>query len=165
VILKKFIWKVKGWLSMSIHVISSLSVVRLNTSKASELWGDEPNNPPRGLSKIIVLVIDRSDHDGPSSQLLNAYGIDPKREDKAKFVFQAVITREQLAAFLQSVVDTGPRPACPRWVSATGTITNTDVVISTGGEPQAVAVPTGDPPTSEPKLTEVDNYAAALAGL
>jgi hypothetical protein len=142
---------VKGWLSMSINVITSLCATRLDTSKASELWGDAPNSPPRGLLKLIVVVIDRSDHTGVSASQLNAYGIDPGQADKSKFVFQAIITREQLSAFLQSVVDSGPRPSCPRWVTAAGVVT--DLV------PEE---PTGDPPTTEPKLTELASYAGRL---
>ena len=144
----------KGWKSMGINVVTSLCATRLNTSNASELWGDAPNSSPRGgLLKLIVVVIDRSDHTGVSSKQLNAYGIDPGRANESEFVFQAIITREQLSAFLQSVIDSGPRPSCPRWVTATGVVTDV-----------GVEEPTGDPPTTRPKLTELASYADALPG-
>jgi hypothetical protein len=140
---------------MSVNVIASLFVSRtvpIDPTKFSELWGDVGGNCS-GVSKLLVVAIDRSDYQGASAELLNVYGIDPAYTNK--FVFQAVISPDALSTFLKCVVDCDAHPTCHRWVAASGRVSNVT--------PLVVIIPVGDPPTTEPKSLALTAYADAAA--
>jgi len=141
--------------SMSVNVIASVSVSRTvptDVAKFSELWGDVGKRCS-GISKMLVVAIDRSDYEDASAQLVNVYGIDPAHT--SEFVFQAVISPEALSAFLKRVADCDAHPPCQRWVAADTTTTD--------AAPMVVIIPNGDPPTTGPKAQALSAYADAAA--
>jgi hypothetical protein len=145
--------------------ITFLSVDRLDSTRLSSLWGDDVENASgRQLKKLLVIVTDREDspHPGPQ-QRLNAYGIDPKRTEPTEFVFQAALMRDQLAAFLKSVVDCDESPpGLLTWIPTVIQVSAGTPLPPTGGTICTVVISNGDPPTTGPKMTALFDYADAF---